>query len=240
MRRIRPLKKFKRLVAALLMIAMIIVPNVAYAATGKVTTINTTNLYNAYNSTKKTWNELKTAKHRLMGSFVAYCLQHKATVPNSQTYNLTDMMDNYSAKVRTGLQIIVENGYPFEKGGLTAAQAEYATANAIRFWLTECGDDQFYNMTNLGSFNATQLRNLAAAGTITKKIQVRDASYIPALQFSVELLIKARAQVLMEHRVDLSIFTAAPAAVIIKRCQAGFLSKEFGSSVSLSSPSIAT
>ena len=41
MRRIRPLKKFKRLVAALLMIAMIIVPNVAYAATGKVTTINT-------------------------------------------------------------------------------------------------------------------------------------------------------------------------------------------------------
>ena len=34
---------------------MIIVPNVAYAATGKVTTINTTNLYNAYNSTKKTW-----------------------------------------------------------------------------------------------------------------------------------------------------------------------------------------
>ena len=204
MRRIRPLKKFKRLVAALLMIAMIIVPNVAYAATGKVTTINTTNLYNAYNSTKKTWNELKTAKHRLMGSFVAYCLQHKATVPNSQTYNLTDMMDNYSAKIRTGLQIIVENGYPFEKGGLTAAQAEYATANAIRFWLTECGDDQFYNMTNLGSFNATQLRNLAAAGTITKKIQVRDASYIPALQFSVELLIKARAQVLMEHRVDLS------------------------------------
>lgn len=198
------MKKFKRLVAALLMIAMIIVPNVAYAATGKVTTINTTNLYNAYNSTKKTWNELKTAKHRLMGSFVAYCLQHKATVPNSQTYNLTDMMDNYSKKVRTGLQIIVENGYPFEKGGLTAAQAEYATANAIRFWLTECDDDQFYNMTNLGSFSASQLRNLAAAGTITKKIQVRDASYIPALQFSVELLIKARAQVLMEHRVDLS------------------------------------
>lgn len=204
MRRIRPLKKFKRLVAALLMIAMIIVPNVAYAATGKVTTINTTNLYNAYNSTSKVWNELKTAKHRLMGSFVAYCLQHKATVPNSQTYNLTDMMDNYSKKVRTGLQIIVENGYPFEKGGLTAAQAEYATANAIRFWLTECGDSQFYNMTNLGSFNASQLRSLAAAGTITKKIQVRDASYIPALQFSVELLIKARAQVLVEHRVDLS------------------------------------
>ena len=198
------MKKLKRLVAALLLVAITIVPNVAYAATGKVTTINMTNLYNAYNSTKKTWNELKTAKHRLMGSFVAYCLQHKATVPNSQTYNLTDVMDNYSSKVRTGLQIIVENGYPFETGGLSAAQAEYATANAIRFWMTECGDDQFYNMTNLGSFSVSQLRSLAAAGTITKKIQVRDAAYIPALQFSVELLIKARAQVLMEHRVDLS------------------------------------
>ena len=198
------MKKLKRLVAALLLVAITIVPNVAYAATGKVTTINMTNLYNAYNSTKKTWNELKTAKHRLMGSFVAYCLQHKATVPNSQTYNLTDVMDNYSSKVRTGLQIIVENGYPFETGGLSSAQAEYATANAIRFWMTECGDDQFYNMTNLGSFSASQLRSLAAAGTITKKIQARDAAYIPALQFSVELLIKARAQVLMEHRVDLS------------------------------------
>ena len=198
------MKKLKRLVAALLLVAITIVPNVAYAATGKVTTINMTNLYNAYNSTKKTWNELKTAKHRLMGSFVAYCLQHKATVPNSQTYNLTDVMDNYSSKVRTGLQIIIENGYPFETGGLSAAQAEYATANAIRFWMTECGDNQFYNMTNLGGFSASQLRSLAAAGTITKKIQVRNAAYIPALQFSVELLIKARAQVLMEHRVDLS------------------------------------
>ena len=103
MRRTSPLKKLKRLVAALLLVAITILPNVAYAATGKVTTINMTNLYNAYNSTKKTWNELKTAKHRLMGSFVAYCLQHKATVPTSQTHHLTDVMDNSSSKVRTGL-----------------------------------------------------------------------------------------------------------------------------------------
>lgn len=197
------MKKYIRALAAVLLLALL-TPGVALAATGKVTTINMTNLFNAYNSTKKTWNELKTAKHRLMGSFPAYCLQHKATVPNSQTYNLTDMMDNYSVKVRTGLQIIVENGYPFNNGGLSAAQAEYATANAIRFWLTECGDSQFYNMTNLGSFSDSKLRSLAAAGTITKKIQVRDAAYIPALQFSVELLIKARAQVLMEHSLELS------------------------------------
>ena len=197
------MKLFKRITAVILMIVML-TANVAYAATGKVTTINMTNLFDAYNSTKKTWNELKTAKHRLIGSFTAYCLQHKATVPNSESYNMTDMMDNYSAKVKTGLQIIVENGYPFNYGGLSAAQAEYATANAIRFWLSECGDSQFYNMTNLGSFSNSQLRTLAASGTITKKIAVRDASYIPALQFAVELLIKARTQKLMTHEIDLS------------------------------------
>jgi len=196
-------KRFLRIMAVVLMIALLL-PNVAFAATGKVSTTNVTNLYDAYNSTKKTWNELKTAKHRLSSSFPAYCLQHKATVPKNDSYNLTDVLDNYSKKVRTGLEIIVTHGYPFNKNGLSTVQAEYATANAIRFWLSECGDSQFYAMTNLGSFSNSQLRSLAAAGTITKKIRVRDESYIPALQFSIELLILARAQVLMEHAVEVN------------------------------------
>ncbi|MEG1513385.1 MAG: CARDB domain-containing protein [Clostridia bacterium] len=194
----------KRLLIILLIVAMLLASVPAYAAMGKVTTRNITNLYDAYNSTRKVWNELKTAKHRLNGDFVVYCLQHKKQVPNSQTYNLNNLMDNYSAKAKKGLQIILENGYPWERGGLSAAQAEYATANAVRFWLSECGDSQFYNQTNLKDFSNAQLRNLAANGTITKKIRVRSASYTPALQFSVELLIKARAQTVMNHDVTLS------------------------------------
>ena len=194
----------KRILAILLVLMILLAASPAYAATGKVTTKTTTNLFDAYNATTKAWNELKTAQHRLSSKYVAYCLQHKKTVPNSETYNLNDLYDNYSDKVKKGLQIILTNGYPWETGGLTAAQAEYATANAVRFWLSECGDSEFYNQTNLGSFTDAQLRTQAAAGTISKKIRVRDASYIPALQFAVELLIKARAQEDLVHDVGLS------------------------------------
>lgn len=196
------MKTMKRLILSILLMLLTMVP--VHAATGKVTTDTVTNLYDAYNATSGAWNELITAKHRLTGGYVVYCLQHKKQVPNSQTYNLANLMGNYSAKVQEGLQIILENGYPWERGSLSAAQAEYATANAIRFWLSECGDSQFYNQTNLGSFSNTQLRNLTANGLITKKIRVRNTSNTPALQFSVELLIKARAQVLMTHDLTLS------------------------------------
>ena len=193
----------KRIIVILLLLTLALAAIPAYAATGKVTTKTTTNLFDAYNATSKAWNELKTAQHRLSSTYVAYCLQHKKSVPNSETYKLDDLYDNYSDKVKKGLQIILTNGYPWETGGLTAAQAEYATANAVRFWLSECGDKEFYNQTNLGSFTDAQLRTLAASGTITKKIRVRDASYIPALQFSVELLIKARAQQTITHDIGL-------------------------------------
>ena len=193
----------KRILILLLLLTLALAAIPAYAATGKVTTKTTTNLFDAYNATSKAWNELKTAQHRLSSTYVAYCLQHKKSVPNSETYKLDDLYDNYSDKVKKGLQIILTNGYPWETGGLTAAQAEYATANAVRFWLSECGDKEFYNQTNLGSFTDAQLRTLASSGTITKKIRVRDASYIPALQFSVELLIKARAQQTITHDIGL-------------------------------------
>ena len=195
------MKKRKTILALLLAVSLLFSAIPAYAATGKVSTRNVTNIFDAYSSTSKTWNELKTARHMLDYDNVVYCLQHKKSVPNPASYELTDLMSNYSAKIQTGLQIILENGYPWENGGLTTEQAEYATANAIRFWLSECGDSQFYNMTNLGDFSDSELRSLAAAGTITKKIRTNDDAYIPALQFSIELLIKARAQATMTHSV---------------------------------------
>ena len=163
----------KRWIAVCLAMMIFMVALPAYAATGKVTTRTTTNLFDAYNASSKAWNELKTAQHRLSSGTVAYCLQHKKAVPNSETYNLDDLYDNYSDKVKKGLQIIVTNGYPWETGGLTAAQAEYATANAVRFWLSECGVSEFYNMTNLREFSDSQLRTLAASGTITSSKSIR-------------------------------------------------------------------
>ena len=153
----------KRLLAFALLLLLLLPALPALAETGTVSTINTTNLFDSYRGNGR-WSELKTPKHRLNGRHVVYCLQHKKASPKGHRYDLTDRMDNYSPRVRNGLQIILENGYPSSSGGLSASQAEYATTNALRFWMSECGDSQFYDFTNLGAFSDAQLRQMAADG----------------------------------------------------------------------------
>ncbi len=152
------------------------------------------------------WKSLDTPEHYVSGSSpeqVAYCLQHKNGSPHDAGYSDSDILGSYSSRVQTGLRIILENGYPYATGGLTAAEARYATANAVRFWLSENGDSGQYNFTNLGSYSDSQLRSYAASGQIASKIRAR-SGYTDVLQFSIELLIKARSQSLMTHTVNLS------------------------------------
>lgn len=152
------------------------------------------------------WKSLDTPEHYVAGSSpeqVAYCLQHSKSSPSNATYSDADILDSYSARVQTGLRIILENGYPYATGGLSAAAARYATANAIRFWLSENGESGQYNFTNLGTYSDAQLRSYAASGQIASKIRAR-SGYISVLQFSIELLIQARAQGLMAHDIALS------------------------------------
>ena len=152
------------------------------------------------------WKSLDTPEHYVAGSSpeqVAYCLQHSKSSPNNAAYSDFDILDSYSGRVQTGLRIILENGYPYATGGLTSAAARYATANAIRFWLSENGESGQYNFTNLGAYSDAQLRSYAASGQIASKIRAR-SGYISVLQFSIELLIQARAQGLMPHDIALS------------------------------------
>lgn len=152
------------------------------------------------------WKSLDTPEHYVAGSSpeqVAYCLQHRNSSPNNSAYNDSDILGSYSSRVQTGLRIIIENGYPYATGGLTATEARYATANAIRFWLSENGDSGQYNFTNLGSYTDAQLRTAAANGQIGSKIRAR-SGYTDVLQFAIELLIKARSQAIMTHDISLS------------------------------------
>ena len=140
---------------------------------------------------------------------VAYCLQHRNGSPHDAAYSDSDILGTYSSRIQTGLRIILENGYPYAIGGLTATEARYATANAVRFWLSENGDSGQYNFTNLGVYSDSQLRSYAAGGQIGSKIRA-NSGYTDVLQFSIELLIKARSQSLMAHSISLS----APSMVI--------------------------
>lgn len=165
----------------------------------------TTTHYLQYNGGSG-WNDLKTPEHYIVGTSpeqIAYCLQHRNDSPHNASYNETDILGSYSTRVQTGLRIILENGYPYATGGLTATKARYATANAVRFWLSENGDSGQYNFTNLGSYSDSQLRSAAASGTIGSKIRAKSGN-TDVLQFAIELLIKARSQTLMTHSITLS------------------------------------
>lgn len=153
------------------------------------------------------WGDLKTPEHYIVGSSpeqVAYCLQHKSDSPANSPYGSSDILSSYSSRVQTGLRIIIENGYPYATGGLSAAEARYATANSIRFWLAENGDASQYNYCNFSSYSDAQLRSAAASGQIGSKIRA-NSGYTDVLQFAIDLLLKARSQDLMTHDVSLSV-----------------------------------
>jgi len=190
--------------AGMIVLASLILFASSALAAVNVGSRNVTNMFD-YNGGSG-WKDLKTPEHYIVGSSpeqVAYCLQHRNDSPSNSPYNETDILGSYSARVQTGLRIILENGYPYATGGLAATEARYATANAVRFWLSENGDPGQYNFTNLGSYSDSQLRSAAANGQIGNKIRA-NSGYTDVLRFSIELLIKARSQSLMAHDITLS------------------------------------
>ncbi len=201
------MKKKKRIaiiVSAALIVLMISMLFMSTALAVNISSRSVTDMFD-YNGGSG-WKSLDTPEHYVAGSSpeqVAYCLQHRNSSPNNSAYNDSDILSSYSSRVQTGLRIILENGYPYATGGLTATEARYATANAIRFWLSENGDSGQYNFTNLGSYTDAQLRTAAANGQIGSKIRAR-SGYTDVLQFAIELLIRARSQAIMTHDISLS------------------------------------
>ena len=88
------------------------------------------------------YNPLKTPYHydKTTGN-VAYCLEHKKDSPSSSAeYTDFDASTLWGQNTVTGIQAIVDHGYPNSNGGLSEEQAHYATANAIRAWMKESAD----------------------------------------------------------------------------------------------------
>ena len=90
------------------------------------------------------------------------------------------------------------NGYPLNlPSGFTEDEARQATANAIRFWLSEQGEENTYNFTN----------RKARPGYIRAK-----AGYEHVLTWADELLELARAGKLPVHSITLS-----PSQLVLKK-----------------------
>lgn len=202
------MKKKKKIAIVLSAMLLVIVSFLLFTSTAmaavSIGTRSVTDMFD-YNGGSG-WKSLDAPEHYVVGTSpeqVAYCLQHKNDSPHNAAYNDSDILGSYSSRVQTGLRIILENGCPYATGSLTGTEARYATANAVRFWLSENGVSGQYNFTNLGAYSDSQLRSYAASGRIASKIRAR-SGYTDVLQFSIELLIKARSQALMTHSVSLS------------------------------------
>jgi uncharacterized surface anchored protein len=96
------------------------------------------------------WKDLKTPPHWVeQTGEIAYCLDHKADSPHGdEGYTAFNPQAVYSTRTYNGLLAILKNGYPYQKGGLSSTQSRYATANAVRAWLSESAGIG-YNFMNL-------------------------------------------------------------------------------------------
>ena len=86
------------------------------------------------------WGDLGTPPHSVVETGQpAYCLQMSMESPYGDGYDATDGSQYYTPTILNGLKAILAHGYPASTGGFTDNEAQYATANAIRFFLAENG-----------------------------------------------------------------------------------------------------
>ncbi|MEA5047102.1 MAG: SpaA isopeptide-forming pilin-related protein [Eubacteriales bacterium] len=200
--------KAKRLMALLLCLLTVIglMPGVASAAASTVTIESQTNSafdYLQYYA-DGTWKDLNTPRHWIESTGeIVYCVEHAATNPHGQTYTATSPSNVFSSSTLSGLNSILMYGYPNNTpSGFTADEARQATANAIRFWLSEQGEAESYSFTNR-SANPTYIR--AKSG------------YEHVLEYADELLAKARARQSLPHAIGFS-----PSTVQLTASGSGF------------------
>ena len=196
--------KAKRLMALLLCLLTLIgvIPfGGAFAAGSTVTIESQTNSAFDYLEYYKDgrWHDLNTPKHWIeQTGEVVYCVEHSAGNPHGQTYTATSPSSVFSGSTLAGINSILMYGYPNNKpSGFTDDEARQATANALRFWLSEQGEGFSYDFTNRRS-NPNAIR--AKSG------------YEHVLEYADELLAKARARQELPHGISFSPSTLQLAA----------------------------
>lgn len=121
-------------------LALISVLGVALPALALTTTITDEDIpYDFFEYRKEgSWRDLNTPVHRDASGNYAYCIEHMKDPPSSSTeYTDFNAAAVFNSTTITGIQAIIDHGYPVSTGGLSGSKAHYATANAIRFWIKE-------------------------------------------------------------------------------------------------------
>ena len=197
------MNKRKRFIALLLCVllticALPLTALAAYAPVGTEDEPSSVRLYEYYSSAGA-WEALKTPHHwNTQTGEIAYCLEHKNGTPRGDTYSSFDPTEAYPYAVYQGIYSILTFGYPAGgTGGLSAEQARYATANAIRFWLSE--SQEVYGM----DFQQYNFTNLTRSNQYTRP-KSGNSTAAAMWAYSMDLLNKARNGTTLQHSIQVN------------------------------------
>ena len=194
---------------ALLVLVLFCGSAVGLPGTASAATVSTggagTSYYDCWTTTSG-WHDLLTPPHTVDGQ-VAYCLEQAKDFPiNNSTYGPFDPAALYNFNTYVGLQSILHRGYPYvTPAGLTATQARYATANAIRAWMREAAGVGyvFMDMSSYTS-DATTWSRLRPASGLAGSAQM--------FRWTIDLVTGARNRVLPARSVSATAITLRPNA----------------------------
>lgn len=156
------MSKLNRFIALLLaaLFCVALIPMSAFAKTGTIHPYaeGTITIQSEYDSAfdyleyyhNGEWKDLNTPRHWIVetGEDV-YCIEHSSNSPHGGSYEETSPSALFGTATLEGLESIFEYGYPCVlPDGFTPDEARQATANAIRFWLSEQGEPGSYSFTN--------------------------------------------------------------------------------------------
>lgn len=148
--------KIHKLIGPLALLAALLFPSLSLAA-GSSETIqseyNDAFDYLEYYS-EGAWHDLNTPRHWIESTGeICYCVQHSYANPHGERYAAVDPSAVFSSYTLSGIQAILMNGYPcITPPGFTADEARQATANALRFWLSDRGENGSYSFTDRAVF----------------------------------------------------------------------------------------
>lgn len=141
--------RWKRILGAVLLVFLL----AGISATALAVNVTDHDLYDWFEYYRDgTWHDLNTVMYFDTSSGnVGYCVEHEAKPPReSIDYTPFDPATMFTGTTMTGIQAILNHGFPAKNAGFSDDDAFYATANAIRFWIKEsCGQGyDFMLLTN--------------------------------------------------------------------------------------------
>ena len=142
--------KWKRILGAVLLVILL----AGMSATAMALNVTDHDLYDWFEYYRDgAWHDLNTVMYFDMSNGnVGYCVEHEAKPPReSIDYTPFDPATMFTGTTMTGIQAILNHGFPAKNAGFSDDDAFYATANATRFWIKEsCGQGYDFMLLSNG------------------------------------------------------------------------------------------